>query len=80
MNPLAYIQLSDDQVGEFMKIYKDEFREDLSIEVAREVAINLLKLYLLLSQLPRSNTTDVLNLTPPDDERSADRRSIGFRA
>ena len=47
------MQITDERINEFIKLYAEEFGEELSIAEAREVASNLCNLYeLLLSPTP----------------------------
>jgi hypothetical protein len=44
------IFLTDAEIQEFIEIYKQEFKEDLSPQAAREVAEGLLELYAILAE------------------------------
>ena len=44
------MQIPDDALDAFIKIYKKEFKQKISREEAREMATNLLTLYRLLSR------------------------------
>lgn len=44
------MQLSDEEVQEFIELYRKETGKTLSLKEAREAASNLLELYLLLSR------------------------------
>ncbi len=46
------VQISDDALDEFIRIYKEEFKEDISRMEARDMASRLLTLYQLLSRKP----------------------------
>jgi len=48
------MRLSDEQLNEFIRLYAEELGEALSLPEAREVANNLLELYLIfLTRTPR---------------------------
>lgn len=46
------MQIPDEALNKFIKIYKKEFKEKIGREEAREMASRLLKLYELLSRKP----------------------------
>ena len=43
------VELTDEDIQEFIKIYRDEFKEELSVDAAREMARRVLNLYLVLA-------------------------------
>jgi len=43
------MQLTEDELREFMEIWRDEFREPITIEEARQSASALLDLYVVLT-------------------------------
>lgn len=55
--------LSDRALHEFIRLYAEEFGEPLALPEAREVANNLLELYLIL-----------LSPTPPESSESGSRQ------
>jgi hypothetical protein len=80
MIPPPYIRLTDEQLGEFIVIYKEEFGEEISRTDASEMASRLVMLYQLLSRkLPEKQNS------PPDvtqhggEDRSDDHPRIGFQ-
>lgn len=46
------MELTDEDLTEFIEIWKDEFKEDLSLGDARHHASQLLELYMLLAGSP----------------------------
>lgn len=66
------MQISDEAVSEFMRIYKEEYGEELSRGEADEMASRLVTLYgLLMKKLPNEQTVVP---RPPDEPP----RSMGF--
>ena len=66
------MQISDEDLNRLVKIYKDEFGEELSRGDAEEMASRLVTLYeLLIKKLPNEQTSVP---KPPDDPP----HSIGF--
>jgi hypothetical protein len=66
------MQISDDSISEFIKLYKEEFGEELSRGDAEEMASRLTTLYeLLAKKLPNERTSAP---KPPD----APPRPAGF--
>jgi hypothetical protein len=68
------MQIADEDLAEFMRLYKTEFGEDVSVDEAREMARNLLDLYELLArplphEQPGRTPAEVSATTP--DERDA---------
>jgi hypothetical protein len=63
----AGIPLTDADIQEFIEIYKQEFKEDLSIVDARAMASGVLELYYLLAQqLPdKKDASGTSDSTPP---------------
>jgi hypothetical protein len=64
----AGISLTDVDILEFIEIYKQEFKEDLSPRAAREMATGVLELYRLLAKpLPdEKKAPESPDFTPPD--------------
>lgn len=50
---LIVMQLNDDDIREFKAIWKDEFGEEITDDVAREAASRVLELYRVLARAPR---------------------------
>lgn len=50
---LIVMRLNDDDLREFKAIWKDEFGEEITDDVAREAASRLLELYRVLARAPR---------------------------
>jgi len=69
------MQLSDEAIEEFIKIYEKDFKKKLIREVAREMAIRVITLYeLLAKKLPsEQNSPDI---KPLGDEPH---RPMGFQ-
>jgi hypothetical protein len=65
------MKMSDEELEEFARLYKEEFNEDISRAQASAMAFRLMTLYELLAQkLPEKH------ITPPDDPPP---EPIGFR-
>jgi hypothetical protein len=65
------MKISDEELDEFVRLYKEEFNEDITSAQASEMAFRLVTLYELLAQkLPEKH------ITPPDDPPP---EPIGFR-
>jgi len=79
MSPLPYVRLSDEQLNEFIAIYRREYKEDITRARALEMATNLLSLYQLLSRkLPNEHSASQYPKLP-DDLHHDDHPQIGFR-
>ena len=46
---LSCMQVKEDEIFEFMEIWREEFRESITVEDARQCATALLDLYALLT-------------------------------
>ena len=62
---LTPVKLSDEALEEFVKLYKDEFDEDITKAQASEMGFRLVTLYEILSkELPNQQ-----EITPPEGRR-----------
>ena len=69
------MRIADETLDQFIRLYKEEYGEELTRSEASEMAFWLVTLYEALSK--RLPIDDVPSAMPPDD---APRQSIGFRA
>lgn len=80
MSPLPYVRLSDEQLNEFIAIYRREYKEDITRAQALEMATNLLSLYQLFSrQLPSEHSASQNSKQHDDENHRNDHPGIGFR-
>ena len=49
------MRLTDDDIREFQRLWREEFREEVPVDVARERASRLIDLYLLFLKEKRQN-------------------------
>lgn len=73
------MRIPDEELDEFIEIYKEELSEDISRAEATEMASRLLTLYQLLSRKLPSEHSVSQNTKRQDDLHHGDHSPIGFR-